>query len=502
MTQVAQAPSAVGPAAAAAPLESKLPEFTCTACAESYVSSADHRAHFKSERHVYNTKRKQAGLKPISQEAWERKLRESRGGYEQKGTAHLKAKKPTTTVSGDGSQQEPPSEASEAPPAPEPEAPLTPRNCLFDRKHFESVELCMAYMERTYSFFIPDQEYCLDVPAFLSHLGEKVSVGHMCIHCNKRCPDLASVRRHMIDKGHTQLASEAHTRRGNYDEANTDEMQAEMEPFFDFNNSVREVADKIQNPKQKVASILRFFDQDKDKILNPNEVTQLWAACMDGAELSKAQYEGACAMCKAEPQEGLDVEALGKLYSGGFADLDSHFSRLQELLVQKHKKPLKPVKEEDEDEDAEGEEAEDGDEEDESEDELEFDDEDEFEEVMRVLGLQKVEITASGDLKLPNGSVAAHRDVSFIYNQRGVRQQVALTGAKARRAQLMLSNVGEGCSKMAMTQRQEAREGKRIVAYLQRKQGEAMRLGLQTNHCQKEKMAKIRTGRGDCSNGR
>merc|ERR1712054_174006 len=154
--------------------------------------------------------------------------------------------------------------------------------------------------------------------------------------------------------------------------------------------------------------------------------------------------------------------------------------------VKKHKK-LKVVEEEEEGDDEEEEESEsegDDEEEDDGEEDevVEIDDEDEFEEVMRVLGLQRVTITPTGDLQLPNGSIAAHRDVSYIYRQRGVRtEQVALSGSKRlqKRAQLMLSNSSSGCLKMAMSRRQEAREGKRIIAVLRQKNHESMRLGMQ-----------------------
>merc|ERR1711903_431166 len=89
---------------------------------------------------------------------------------------------------------------------------------------------------------------------------------------------------------------------------------------------------------------------------------------------------------------------------------------------------------------------------------VECENEDEFEEVMRVLGLQPVTITDTGDLRLPNGSIAAHRDVSYIYRQRGTRtDQVALAGGRrnAKRSQLMLGNAAtSGCLKIAMSKRQ------------------------------------------------
>jgi hypothetical protein len=499
--------------AAALPAETKAAEFTCTACAECFATSVDQRAHFKSERHVYNTKRKQAGLKPISQEAWERKLRESRSGVEQKGIAHLKAKKPTRKESAADSQVSE-TRVSEAT-APEPEEPLTPRRCLFDRKRFDSIDLCLAYMEKTYSFFIPDREYCSDIPGLLQHLGSKVSEYHVCIHCNRSFPDLASVRRHMIDKGHTQLASEAYTRRGNIDEGTTRDMQEELEPFYDYSSSMREVAQRISDPQQKIASILRFFDADKDLKLGPDEVANLWAAATEGAKLSEAQYEGACAMGEANPKDGLDVEALAKLYAGGFADLDEHFAMLQDLLIKSKKKSLKTVLEDDNEDEGESEEeedAEDGDSEDSEGDEdevVECEDEDEFEEVMRVLGLQPVSITDTGDMRLPNGSLAAHRDVAYIYRQRGTRMtgdQLEVTGSQRRpqkRAQLMLSNASaSGCLKIAVSQRQMAKEGKRIIAVLRKRNHEHLRMGIRNNMVMHNRKISIRTGRGDCSNGR
>merc|ERR1719221_235344 len=132
-------------------------------------------------------------------------------------------------------------------------------------------------------------------------------------------------------------------------------------------------------------------------------------------------------MCEVEPEEGLDVEALGKLYAAGLADLDQHFSTLQDLIVKRRRTPLTVVDEEgDEGEDEEevGEEDGEGDEEEDDDDAdevLECEDEDEFDEVMRVLGLQPVTILPTGDLRLPNGCVATHRDVQHIYRQRGVR---------------------------------------------------------------------------------
>jgi len=517
-------------------------EFSCAACSDLFATAAEQRAHCKSERHVYNTKRKLAGLKPISQEAWARKVSSmAAAALQQKGTAHLKAGKDSQRErAGSGPTPSSREESAAAPPT-EDDEPPTPRRCLFDRKRFNGVNECLAYMEKTYSFFIPDQEYCTDLPGLLIRLGQKISEPpHACIFCNRKFPNAASVRRHMIDKRHTRIGTEAYSRRGHYDEVATEQLQEELEDFYDYHASTREVTDLIQEPGHKVAAIFRFFDVDRDDRLRREEVAQLWAATTNGDELTDAQYLGACSLSGTDPEEGLDLTALGALYEAGIADLDSHFSMVKERLAQRRPqagKRLDACVEGDVMEDAcveaaagpdangehecdEGlrEEGEKNDEEDcedtmssdgSDEDVVECEDEDEFEEVMRVLGLQPVSFTPNGDLQLPNGNVATHRDVQYIFRQRGRRpdQLMFASGHSARGpkppSQLMLSGgTTSGCARIAVSHREQARQGKMIVAVLREKASSDVKISIKQNKLQIKNGIKIRTGRGDCSGGR
>jgi len=133
---------------------------------------------------------------------------------------------------------------------------------------------------------------------------------------------------------------------------------------------------------------------------------------------------------------------------------------------------------------------------------VECEDEDEFEEVMRVLGLQPATLTETGDLRLPNGTVAAHRDVAYIWRQRGQRfGELALPGGRAPgRTPLMLAG-GEG-SRGALTQRQQARDERTVIAVLRQQQKHELRLGVQQNTLNLRKGKKIRTVFGDASGGR
>eukprot|EP00931_Biecheleriopsis_adriatica_P079317 TRINITY_DN5271_c0_g1_i3.p1 TRINITY_DN5271_c0_g1~~TRINITY_DN5271_c0_g1_i3.p1 ORF type:complete len:545 (-),score=114.75 TRINITY_DN5271_c0_g1_i3:156-1790(-) len=522
-------------------------DFSCTACSEVLGSNVELRAHCKSERHVYNTKRKLAGLKPISSEAWERKLRESRNeGGGNKGRDHLKAGKQAKRKGNDAvssSQADSkgyPSAGTGQPPPPVkqdkdneeedetageetlevPEdltASFSPRQSLFDRQHFTSVDKNLSHMWRSYNFYVPDREYCTNLEGLLEHLWHKCSKEFTCLFCNRRFPDAASTRRHMIDKKHTRIGTEARTRRGLRDDVGSLELEEDLEEFYDFTGSTREITEKITEPDQKIAAILRYFDEDRDECLCHRELSALWKATAgdESVELSEGLYLGACQKVCVDPRRGLDYEALGQLYAEGFADLDKHFSLLQDLLAQKLSSrkaasQMRKVKEEkrdaDRDEDDEGSEEGSDDDGDSSGTEIvECDDEAEFEEVMRVLGLQPATVLDNGDLRLPSGMIAVNRDVAYIWKQRGMRcDQIAVVGgtrsSKRVRAQLMLSNGSSG--KAEFTRREMKREGKRVVAVLKEQQKAAMKLGMQMNVIQKGKPQKFRTLTGDASGGR
>eukprot|EP00418_Pyrodinium_bahamense_P014193 CAMPEP_0179105788 /NCGR_PEP_ID=MMETSP0796-20121207/49147_1 /TAXON_ID=73915 /ORGANISM="Pyrodinium bahamense, Strain pbaha01" /LENGTH=561 /DNA_ID=CAMNT_0020803783 /DNA_START=31 /DNA_END=1715 /DNA_ORIENTATION=+ len=490
---------------------------------EAFPTAADLRTHCKSERHVYNTKRRLAGLKPISLEAWERKLRESRGAgaaAQNKGTSHLKAKK-SRGGDGDGVESQSFQRSSQLTGVvKDEEVEWTPEHSLFDRKHFSSMEESLSYMWKTFGFSVPDREYCTDLPGLLTFLWQKISEQpHSCLFCNRRFPDVASVRRHMIDKNHTRIGTEARSRRGNVDQAGTEELQEELRDFYDYHGSTREITERISDPQQKVGALLRFFDADRDGLLKQKELAQLWVATT-GLELSEAQYLGACSKAGADPEEGLDMEALGSLYQEGLADLETHWAVLQDLLAQKLQPPHqrnegaegKQAEDAESEEgevdtmDEEAEEEEDGDERDGGSSSgteiVECEDEDEFEEVMRVLGLQHVTLDAHGDLRLPSGAVAAHRDVAHIWRQRGQRLgQLAVAAAASKRpatrAPLMLSSTAAGSGGAVLTRKQQAREGKRIIAVLRRKQKDDLRLGMQHNILHSSKGLKVRTVFGD-----
>lgn len=56
-------------------------------------------------------------------------------------------------------------------------------------------------MEKQHGFFIPDREHLKDVSGFIEYLGEKLSIGNVCLWCNEKSPSfysLMAVQQHMV----------------------------------------------------------------------------------------------------------------------------------------------------------------------------------------------------------------------------------------------------------------------------------------------------------------
>jgi hypothetical protein len=59
----------------------------------------------------------------------------------------------------------------------------------------------MNHMTNVHGLFIPDIEYVRDLAEFIRYLGEKVSVGNVCLYCNGRgrqLHTLQAVQSHMV----------------------------------------------------------------------------------------------------------------------------------------------------------------------------------------------------------------------------------------------------------------------------------------------------------------
>ena len=100
------------------------------------------------------------------------------------------------------------------------------QNCLFCTTLSENIEENLKHMSLYHRFRIPYFEYLVDPHAFLTYLGQKISVGFLCLYCNEKgrsFHSLASVRDHMRSLHHCKLGY--------------DDDEDEYSRFYDFTSS-------------------------------------------------------------------------------------------------------------------------------------------------------------------------------------------------------------------------------------------------------------------------
>ena len=110
----------------------------------------------------------------------------------------------------------------------EPEEELKPlplEECLFCPYVSPTLALSISHMNKAHGLFIPEQNYLVDLPGLIRHLGEKVSILYECLSCGKMKGGLEGVRTHMRDVGHCRIAYE------------TMEDQVEIGDFYDFRST-------------------------------------------------------------------------------------------------------------------------------------------------------------------------------------------------------------------------------------------------------------------------
>lgn len=186
------------------------PLMTCTACSIEFADSAAHRDHFKEEWHIYNTKRRVAGLQPISESTWEEKLEKIRQQQDQVEVLlkEKESKKKNVKSKSCSSEWVSP--------------PVDELTSFFDNIRSETLEDNLAHMSLKHSFFIPYVEWVSDWKGLMTHLCGRIIEKHQCFTCGKIFKTAAAVQGHMSDSGHTRI---------NLDD---EDLIENLEPFFDF----------------------------------------------------------------------------------------------------------------------------------------------------------------------------------------------------------------------------------------------------------------------------
>lgn len=246
-----------------------MPSFTCISCRVAFADGDVQRAHYKSDWHRYNLKRKVAEMPPVSAEAFREKVlaqkAESKAQSEVKSSQHCdvcnkffssenafanhlhsrkhkehekskindssktitdvetqierNARFPNSEMEGvesEGEYEEADNDES-----------LETTQCLFCPHFSCTFEDNMRHMTKSHSFYIPDVQYVTDFEALIGYLGEKVGFGKVCLYCNgkgKEFHSIEAVQKHMTDKGHCKIFYEG------------DDI-LEFSDFYDFTSS-------------------------------------------------------------------------------------------------------------------------------------------------------------------------------------------------------------------------------------------------------------------------
>ncbi|KAL4222432.1 hypothetical protein ACF0H5_018471 [Mactra antiquata] len=80
--------------------------------------------------------------------------------------------------------------------------------CLFCSTISQSLEDNIKHMTEKHSFFLPDAEYISDLEGLITYLGQKVGIGNVCLWCNEKGKSFhttQAVQKHMLDKGHCKI---------------------------------------------------------------------------------------------------------------------------------------------------------------------------------------------------------------------------------------------------------------------------------------------------------
>ncbi|KAI8991498.1 C2H2 type zinc-finger-domain-containing protein [Mycotypha africana] len=242
------------------PLRPRNQLFTCLACQVAFPTADRQRAHYRTDWHKYNLKRKIAQLAPVTAEQFAQKVlaqqTKGREEAEKQGLVyecvlckksyfsenafsnHLLSKKhkdlefnatkqhgSTATESITKSATVVTHTKKEATLFSDTEEEITDTDsvasymsvdhhpvsqvrCLFCNINNGDFDTNLYHMNRVHGFFLPDVEYLENAPGLVLYLAEKIE-DSICLYCNGRGKVWKSpqaVRKHMLDKGHCKMA--------------------------------------------------------------------------------------------------------------------------------------------------------------------------------------------------------------------------------------------------------------------------------------------------------
>ena len=222
----------------------------CNTCKAIFSTIEKAKEHYRSEWHVFNSKRRGNNLPPLTKSDFKKALplitankpkplpktnqqiRDEAAAFKENSNIEsIENKDGTTNEEGENEQVEE-SEESEDEAAPE---LLVSTISLFDNKTFETTDENIEYMAIKYGFFIPDIEYLTDQNGLIEYLHHKIKLGKTCIFCQQKFSSYYGCQNHMISKSHCKIA---------YDEKIDGD---EYNDFYDFSSTYEDIDEDNEN---------------------------------------------------------------------------------------------------------------------------------------------------------------------------------------------------------------------------------------------------------------
>lgn len=207
-----------------AALGSRPNRYTCMGCRIKFETMELQRAHYKTEWHLYNLKRRVCNLNPIDLESFE-VIQASAPAKKETSKVETKINQtPDQTKDGTSSKADDIQDGDEDwedeevideelldEDYDEEEVAemlanvIESTRCLFCDKRSVSIERNVDHMNLAHGFFIPEDQYLIDLDGMMEYLGFKVGAGATCLWCSKQFKSVHGVRLHMLYKDHCKI---------------------------------------------------------------------------------------------------------------------------------------------------------------------------------------------------------------------------------------------------------------------------------------------------------
>lgn len=277
------------------PRKSELTRFTCICCRIKFESTFSQRAHFKTEWHLYNLKRRICSLEPIDLDSF-KLIRDSPSDADQEDngsnfdiSSYVELDLNSDLKDNDNDNKDDDDDFDldddwekidsfdERDCSDDEIEQLLAKmiksdTCLFCDKESTDIKNNIEHMNDVHGFFIPEDRYVIDLEGLMDYLGFKVGAGSTCLWCDKQFSSLQGVRLHMLSKDHCKIY---------YDQ---DKAIGEFKEYYDYTKQEKiplKSPDQLDLPRKR--PIKRLSDRNSKALIRMHSSDLQGLGLIDGA---------------------------------------------------------------------------------------------------------------------------------------------------------------------------------------------------------------------------